>query len=296
MAFPSGICGTGRRAAGHLLTEIGAYFNDAGIGWHGNAASPRIAESVQGRWIMPEESRQPLATGGPSRNLRKSILIWVVLGSLLVGVGTWYTIALIQEKRDLEDKIAAQVGFLQQYIDILPAEQKPKVMLVFAQVLRQEYRQRQYDRIYQATELLGRIYHDNGHLAYYQGEIWRARNNSPEMRKSFLRYLDMESNQPEPDRSGDGEVCYNLRPEGFCGERTAWICHLLAGEYYDQAIHTNGVEKKTYLEQAAKYVECEIKRFPGGFIQNDPPKVIPTEVLRSDVEQQLKELKVNNQR
>src|SRR5437016_13035983 len=99
---------------------------------------------------MSEESRQALATGGPSRNLRKSILIWVVLGSLLVGVGTWYAIALTQKKRDLEDKITAQVGFLQQYIDILPVEQKPKVMLAFAQVLRQEYRQRQYDRIYQA--------------------------------------------------------------------------------------------------------------------------------------------------
>ena len=245
---------------------------------------------------MPEESRQALATGGPSKNLRKSILIWVVLGSLLVGVGAWYTIALMQEKRDLEDKIAAQVGFLQQYMDFLPTEQKPKVMLAFARVLRQECRQRQYDRIYQATELLGRIYHDNGHLAYYQGEIWRARNNSPEMRKSFLRYLEMESNQPEQDRTGDGEVCYNFRPEGFCGERTAWICHLMAGEYYDQAIHANGVEKKTYLEQAAKYVECERSRFPGGFIQNDPPKVIPTEVLRRDVERQLKELGAPNQR
>ena len=262
----------------------------AGVDCHASAASPRIAESVQGRWIMSEESRQALATGGPSRNLRKSILIWVAFGSLLVGVGTWYTIALIQEKRDLEDKITAQVGFLQQYIDFLPAEQKPKVMLAFAQVLRQEYRQRQYDRIYQATELLGRIYHDNGHLAYYQGEIWRVRKNSQEMRKSFLRYLELESNQPDQNRSGDGEVCYNLHPEGFCSERTAWVCHLMAGEYYDQAVHANGAEKKTYLEQAAKYIECERKRFPSGFIQNNPPKIIPTEALRGDVDQQLKEL------
>ena len=239
---------------------------------------------------MPQEFRQPLATGGPSRNLRKSILIWVVVGSLLVIAGTWHTIQLIQEKRDLEDKLAGQVGFLQQYIESLPVEEKPKAMLAFARVLRREYGQRQYDRIYQATELLGRIYHDNGHLAYYQGEIWRVRKNSQEMRKSFLRYLELESHQPEQDRSGDGEVCYNLRPEGFCGERTAWVCHLMAGEYYDQAIHTNGVKKKTYLEQAAKYVECERKGFPTGFIQNNPPKVIPSEPLRRHVEQQLKEL------
>lgn len=239
---------------------------------------------------MPEEYRQVLAKSGLSKTLRKSILICVVFGSLLVGLGTWYTIALIREKRDLEGKIIAQVGFLQQYIDFLPAEQKPKVMLAFANVLRQEYRQRQYDRIFQVTELLGRIYPYNGHLAYYQGEIWRVRRNSPEMRKSFLRYLDMESKQPEQDRSGDGVACYNLRPEGFCGERTAWICHLMAGEYYDQAVHASGAEKKTYVEQAAKYVECEKKWFPSGFIQNDPPKIIPTEVLRGNVEQQLKEL------
>jgi hypothetical protein len=239
---------------------------------------------------MPDEPKQALAASGPSRNLRNWILICVVFGSLLVGVGTWNMIALIQENRDLEDKIAGQVGFLQQYVGSLPAEEKPKAMLAFAKVLRQEYRQRQYDRIYQATELLGRIYHDNGHLAYYQGEIWRVRRNSAEMRKAFLRYLDLESKQPEQGRSGDGEVCYNLRPEGFCGERTAWICHLLAGEYYDQAVHANVAEKMIYFEQAAKYVECEKKWFPSGFIQNDPPKIIPTEVLRGNVEQQLKEL------
>lgn len=247
-------------------------------------------------WIMSEDSGQALATSDPSRNLRKSILIWVVLGSLLVIAGTWHTIQLFQEKRDLEDKLAGQVGFIQQYIDLLPAEQKPKAMLAFARVLRQEYGQRQYDRIYQATELLGRIYHNNGHLAYYQGEIWRVRKNSKEMRKSFLRYLEMEANQSEQNRSGDGEVCYNLHPEGFCGERTAWVCHLMAGEYYDQAIHATSAEKKTFFEQAAKYVECERKLFPSGFIQNDPPKVIPTEVLRGDVEQQLKELEVAHER
>jgi hypothetical protein len=239
---------------------------------------------------MPDDQpREAVAKSGPMRILPKWVLLGVVVGSFLVIAGTWHTIQLIQEKRDLEDKLAAQVGFIQQYIDFLPAEQKPKAMLAFARVLRQEYGQRHYDRIYQATELLGRIYHDNGHLAYYQGEIWRVRKNSQEMRKSFLRYLEMESNQPEQDRSGDGEVCYNLRPEGFCGERTAWVCHLLAGEYYDQAVHANGVEKKTYLEQAAKKVECERKRFPSGFIQNNPPKVIPSEVLRGNVEQQLKE-------
>jgi hypothetical protein len=239
---------------------------------------------------MPDEPKEAVAKSGPMRILPKWVLLGVVVGSLLVIAGTRHTIQLIQEKRDLKDKLAAQVGFIQQYIDFLPAEQKPKAMLAFARVLRQEYGQRQYDRIYQATELLGRVYHDNGHLAYYQGEIWRVRKNSQEMRKSFLRYLELESNQPDQNRSGDGEVCYNLHPEGFCGERTAWVCHLMAGEYYDEALHANGVEKKTYLEQAAKYVECERKWFPSGFIQNNPPKIIPSEVLRDDVDQLLKEL------
>ena len=239
---------------------------------------------------MPDAPREAVAKSGPRRILTKWVLLGVVIGSLLVIAGTWHTIQLSHNKRALEDKLAGQAAFIQQYIDFLPAEQRPKVILAFAKVLRQEYAQRQYDRIYQATELLGPIFHDNGHLAYYQGEVWRITKNTPEMRKSFLKYLELESHQPEQDRSGDGEVCYNLRPEGFCGERTAWVCHLMAGEYYDQAIHTNGVEKKTYLEQAAKYVECERKGFPTGFIQNNPPKVIPSEPLRRYVAQQLKEL------
>jgi hypothetical protein len=242
------------------------------------------------RWIMTVQPREAAAKSGPMRILSKWVLLGVAVGSLFVIAGTSHTIQLNEEKHDLEDKLAGQVGFLQQYIDSLPVEEKSKTMLAFARVLRQEYGRRQYDRIYQATELLGQIYHDNGHLAYYQGEIWRVRKNSLEMRKSFLRYLELESNQPTQDRSGDGEVCYNIRPEGFCGERTAWVCHLMAGEYYDEAHHANGIEKKTYLEQAAKYVECERKWFPSGFIQNNPPKIIPSGVLRGDVEQLLKEL------
>jgi len=245
---------------------------------------------------MPDDSRGTLGTGDPSKNLRKWVLLGVGLGSFCIVAATWHTIQLVHEKRDLEGKLAGQAAFIKQYIELLPAAQRPKVMLEFANVLRQEYGQRQYERIYQATELLGRIYPDNGHLAYYQGEIWRIRKNSPEMRKSFLRYLQMEGGQPEQARSGDGEACYNLRPEGFCGERTAWVCHLMAGEYYDQAIHANGVEKKTFLEEAAKYVECERKRFPSGFIQNNPPRIIPSVVLRDDVEQQLKELDGPHQR
>jgi hypothetical protein len=230
-----------------------------------------------------------------TRNRRARWLL-VVFGGLVVGVGTWYSNSkLIQEKEDLANKINAHVGFLQQYMNLLPPDQKPKVMLAFAKVIREEFKQRQYDRIYQVTELLLRAFHDNGLLAYYQGEIWRIRENIPEMRKAFFRYLAMESNQPEEERSGDAEVCYNFRPEGFCGERTAWVCHLMASELYEQAVHVSGLKKKPYLEEAEKYMECENRWFPSGFIVNDPPKVFPTEVLRGNVEQALKELGVTNQ-
>ena len=61
---------------------------------------------------MPDEPREAVAKSGPMRILPKWVLLGVVVGSLLVITVTWHTIQLIQEKRDLEDKLAGQVCLL----------------------------------------------------------------------------------------------------------------------------------------------------------------------------------------
>jgi drug/metabolite transporter superfamily protein YnfA len=213
----------------------------------------------------------------------------VVFGSLLVGVGTWYTsFELVHEKQGLESRIIGHANFIQRYVNFLPADQRPNVMLTFAKIMREEYRQDHFDFVMQVVDLLERIYSDNGHLAYYEGEIWRQRKDYNRMRTAFFLYLSLEDHRPESDKSGDAEVCYRERPDGFCGERTGWVCHLMAGDFYDQALHAKTeAEKHVFLQQTQKFLDCESKRFPGGFVQNDG-KFIPTGVIRAGLEQQVK--------
>jgi hypothetical protein len=216
----------------------------------------------------------------------------VVFGSLLVGVGTWYTsFELVHEKDGLLNKLNGHISFLQQYVNFLPADERPTLMLTFAHILREQYRKKSYDQIFQIVELLERIYPDNGHLAYYEGEIWRERRDFDQMRTSFFRYLSMEGHRAENERSSDAEDCYS-RPNGFCGERTAWICHLMAGDFYDQGLHAKTIaEKAVFFGEAEKFLECENRRFPSGFVQDEPPKFRPTGVIKASVQQQSKLLR-----
>ena len=57
--------------------------------------------------------------------------------------------------------------------------------------------------------------------------------------EDFYQYLELARKQPTSVTSGDmgSEICYES-PKGFCAQRTAWIHHLLANDFYEEAMAT----------------------------------------------------------
>jgi hypothetical protein len=96
----------------------------------------------------------------------------------------------------------------------------------------------------------------NGHAWYFAGEIKRIQNRAAFTPKScfkgwqagqagsletyqqdFHRYLEVALSLPVLETGGDpsSEICYR-RPKGYCVQRTTWIYHLFANDFYLQAI------------------------------------------------------------
>jgi hypothetical protein len=140
------------------------------------------------------------------------------------------------------------------------------------------------------TFLIGfmqRIDANNGHAAYYAGEVRRRLGKADESHQFFYRYLEeQESRHPRYRDGGTGaEVCYE-RPRGFCAQRSGWIHHELANDLYKKAAtDEDRVERRVLIESAAKHVELSLGDFPSGFVQD-----IPTKVLQARIAEEQKTL------
>jgi hypothetical protein len=97
------------------------------------------------------------------------------------------------------------------------------------------------------------------------------------MREHFFRYLGNLSGLAPSERDGDSNACYQ-REKGYCGERTAWINHLMAVDYYQQAQETSDVGVKLErLQRASQFLKTD-QEF-GGFDQ-----IMPSAILKSKIE------------
>lgn len=118
----------------------------------------------------------------------------------------------------------------------------------------------------------------NGTGLYYAGEVKRVRYKSlftpkscviPERLASkpesletyeneFKRYLDIEKAIPDRERSGNysAESCYE-RPSGYCPQRTAWVHHLLANDFYEEAkLIVNSKDRADKLRRALEHAKA----------------------------------------
>src|SRR5262245_8466303 len=106
------------------------------------------------------------------------------------------------------------------------------------------------------VEALKSIDQHNGHAWYFSGEIKRIQNRASftpkscfrgppvgqvesldTYRQDFRRYLEVAQSLPAVETGGDtsSEICYR-RPRGYCLQRTAWIYHLFANDFYLRAM------------------------------------------------------------
>jgi hypothetical protein len=149
-----------------------------------------------------------------------------------------------------------------------------------------------FSRAEEALLSLHKVNEQIGHVWYFEGEIKRLKNSAMFTSKSclkplpsggqvldvyhqdFYRYLEIASGLPERETAGEAgaEVCYQ-RSEGYCTQRTAWIHHLLANDFYQIAMASidESEELTARLEQAEKHAK-EARRYRSpegieGFVQ-----------------------------
>jgi hypothetical protein len=130
----------------------------------------------------------------------------------------------------------------------------------------------------------------NGHGLYFAGETWRAKAGDStqssyareKMQEYFLKYIANERDLDPSERNGNRKACYQ-REKGYCAERTAWINHLMAIDYYYSAEASKDKKvKKTLLEHARTYSEIDLG-FNGGFDQ-----IVPSQVLKDKINDELR--------
>lgn len=174
------------------------------------------------------------------------------------------------------------------HIKALSDEKKSLTIIKAAAMLRTEFRQGNLSYADDLSKFLLQIDPRSGHAFYFTGEVKRWKGKRDESHTDFFRYLDIEARLPEKERGGDkeAEVCYE-RPGGYCMQRTAWICHLLANDFYEKGVQENDEDKKRDVFRIARnYVKCVREKFPNGF--SGPLQHIPTAELERKLQKALR--------
>jgi len=140
-----------------------------------------------------------------------------------------------------------------------------------------------FSRAEALIEALKSIDQNNGHAWYFAGEIKRIQNRASftpkgcfrgsvagqiesleTYQQDFYRYLEVAQSLPAIETGGDtsSEICYR-RPKGYCLQRTAWIYHLFANDFYLRAMAQSDHRDRTEdLRRALQFVTEARKYHP----------------------------------
>ena len=126
------------------------------------------------------------------------------------------------------------------------------------------------------VRFIQRIDPKSGHAFYFEGTLRRLGQDKKDSWPPLFRYLELQRVVPDSERGGDtgSEICYE-RIRGFCPQRIAYVRHLLANDFYEEAkaAPTEELRKEFYLRafcQSQRLLEL----YPGGFAQFTPTSVI----------------------
>jgi hypothetical protein len=233
---------------------------------------------------------------------------YAVLGCILVGLVTWFTTMdmanQLDAKRDELASIQSRYNLLNNDLRRYARASDGQVILEAAKILRDEWRnkilasapaQRDYTHADEIIKLISEIDPNNGHALYYEGESKRKRGVAGSSQHDFLGYLEIERNLPEDEKGGstDPEVCYQ-RPKGYCKQRTAWIQHLLAKDYYKTGrAETDREKKRDAYQLSLRYARAALSNYPGGFYADGQGSTVEME---RDLVRELKEMEQTPER
>jgi hypothetical protein len=114
------------------------------------------------------------------------------------------------------------------------------------------------------ADVLATLDEENGHVLYYRGEVNRVLKDRIAMRGYLWNYLQGADHHNAEAFDGDAAKCYS-RTSGYCKERTAWVNHLIANDYYDEAQGLGDGKTVTSLRGALKYEKYNLGIRPSGF-------------------------------
>jgi hypothetical protein len=205
----------------------------------------------------------PLLALIPPKGRSDWILIGVIAG--LIGLGTWYSMDAIERDRDalqsrigqLNERRERQQQAYATTLKALPDSDRAIFILGAARQMRQLYAQSKFEPVLDLAALLADVDQENGHALYYEGEAYRSLGSRTFMRGALQRYLAAADRHVEAEK-GPAAECYE-HPSGYCGERTAWINHLMANDYYNESPTSNN------LGTAFKYEQQVLAIRPQGF-------------------------------
>lgn len=233
---------------------------------------------------------------------------WVLtIGAIAFSAAfSWYTTTTLTnklaEQADIARQREARVQLLKddivEYVRPLSKEELARVLTEGGAKLRARFnvavgRKPPFrDRDFEASEdiiyVLQKLDRTNGHAIYISGEIERMLGGLSKGRQRFYEYLELEG-----DRTRSGEIgvtaCRNA--EGFCRERTAWIFHLLANDFYAYGKSLKLASRPAYEYTAAfstalKHACSAIELFPpDGF--NDALQAMATRALEKVLSDEL---------
>lgn len=139
-----------------------------------------------------------------------------------------------------------------------------------------------FDIVSDIINALKQIDVNNGHALYYSGEVKRWTDRKEESHQDFYQYLEFEKTLPRKYREGERivQICYE-RADGYCRQRTGWIHHKLANDFYNKGLSDIEVDNKLYhFRLSLEHVMSTLVFYPDGFEQP-----VATLVLKKRLEQ-----------
>jgi len=131
----------------------------------------------------------------------------------------------------------------------------------------------------------------NGHALYFSGEVKRWEGHIDESHHFFYKFIEVFDSLPENQKAGStgSESCYE-NENGYCRQRSAWIRHLLALDFFEAGNKERDIDtKKRFYEESLMHTVNALRDYPQGFVQ-----FIPTQVIKTKLKKELDDLNLES--
>lgn len=131
----------------------------------------------------------------------------------------------------------------------------------------------------------------NGGVQYYKAEILRYRGRLEDSDGQLYGYLEADRRLRPAGAPDDGlaTVCDD-NGTGYCRQRTAWVCHTLANDYYRRGCDAAGpAQRRSRFERAQQYMQCVERNYKGGFDNHLSTRPLDSAQLTAALDLELKD-------